>query len=476
MPNKVLFQYNNFLSRICQGMFGMIGLLMFILMLLASCSSDEGNATGSNSNPLPKPEPEPTTQRTVNVDSYGGTLNENLKSIVGTQDGGFVVLGYVQSNDGDVDNKETTDFDYWLLKFNSLSELQWQKSYGGSLNDRGNEIIQSTDGGFLLLGFSESADGDAASNAGSLDYWLVKTDADGNLQWQKSYGFKGRDEGISVIETQDGGYMLVGVLDVTASEGQGISSAKNHAGGDYWAVKLNGLGELQWSNYYGGTFTDTANAVIELEEGGFLIAGSSDSFDVDISSNRGTYDFWVVRISEIGELIWEKNYGGSEIDEPHAIVAAKDGNYLIVGDTRSSDQQVTNNKGAADVWAVTINLEGDLIWERTYGGSGFDAARSISKTNVEGFLITGSSRSADGDLQANQGQNDAWIIQIDDVGNLVWQESIGGSQIDVAYDVAQLQNGNVVVVGESASNDGDIVVNKGFTDALLITIREEVID
>ena len=406
----------------------------------------------------------------INATTYGGSLNDNAKSVVATADGGYAILGHTQSQDGDINDKQDTDFDFWLLKFDDQSTLQWTRSYGGSSNDRGNDLLQTSDGGYAIFGFSESADGDVSENGGSLDYWVAKTDASGAILWQKSLGFKGRDEGIALIQTKDSGFLLVGVIDVTASEGQGNTTARRHAGGDYWAIKLSSEGTLQWSRYFGGTFTDTAYDVVEIKEGGYLIVGSSDSSDVDITNNKGTYDFWVVRISETGELVWEKNYGGNEIDEAYGIAPADDGNYVLVGDTRSSDKDIASNHGGADIWVVKINVEGAIIWEKTFGGTGFDAGRAIAKSQTGGYILAGSSRSADGDVVENKGQNDAWILKIDDSGLLEWERSVGGSQIDLAHAVTELADGTVIVVGESASSNIDIDVNRGFTDLLTIRI------
>ncbi|NNE76023.1 MAG: hypothetical protein HKN31_03015 [Pricia sp.] len=414
---------------------------------------------------------QPNTSVLTVVATYGGSQNDNAKAVIATGDGGYAILGHTQSEDGDVTDKQGTDFDYWLLKFNGQGELQWNKSYGGSSNDRGNDLVQTSDGGYAILGYSESSDGDVSENAGDLDYWLARTDASGILMWQESFGFKGRDEGISLIKTKDTGFLLVGVLDVTASEAQGNTSAKKHAGGDYWAVRLAPDGSLIWSQYFGGTFTDTAYDVIETDEGGFIIVGSSDSVDVDISGNKGSYDFWVVAISGTGQLIWEKNFGGDEIDEAHSIVKSADGNYIIVGDTRSSNNDISFNHGAADVWVIKINPSGELLWEKAYGGTGFDAGRAIVSSQKGGFFGAGSSRSGDGEVSENLGQNDLWAYKINDSGSLLWEETIGGTQIDLGHSVAELDNGTVIIVGESASSDGDIPVNKGFTDILIVSIE-----
>ncbi|WP_245710079.1 hypothetical protein [Winogradskyella thalassocola] len=406
------------------------------------------------------------------IKTLGGTKNDSGQSVVATSDGGYAILGFTQSMNGDITDKNNESFDFWVLKFNAQNELQWQKTFGGSADERGSSIIQTQDGGYAILGFSFSNDGDVSNNHGSQDYWLVKLDTNGNLIWQKSFGFQGADSGISVIQTNDQGYLISGILDVTASGGEGNSSrsTQHHAGGDYWALKLDTSGAMEWSQYFGGNFTDTPHDVIQTEDNGFIIVGSSDSNDTDISSNIGTYDFWVVKIAATGNLVWEKSYGGTQIDEARAIAATNDGNYLIAGDTRSNDIDIAYNNGAADLWLIKISPEGNLLWEKTIGGSSFDVARSIIKSQDNGFILAGSSRSNDSDVATNKGQNDAWILNIDSNANLLWETTIGGSNIDFAYSVAQLNDGSIVGVGDSTSDDGDIIENKGFTDLLLIKI------
>ena len=244
-----------------------------------------------------------------------------------------------------------------------------------------------------------------------------------------------------------------------------------HAGGDYWVIKLNASGVKQWSNYYGGSFTDTAYDAIQTEDDGYIIIGSSDSDDVDITNNLGSYDFWILKISATGTLVWEKSFGGSEIDEAHAISQATDGNYLIVGDTRSNDLEISQNNGAADLWIVKITPEGTLLWEKTLGGSSFDVGRSISKTQDNGFLVSGSSRSSDGNLTSNKGQNDAWVVKINSSGNLEWQKTIGGSEVDFFYDAVELNDQTIIAVGDSNSSNEDIYENNGFSDLLILKLK-----
>lgn len=433
---------------------------LLIFATLLACSSDTGSETNNN--------PEPSSSTTVLT--LGGSKNDSGQSVIKTTDGGYAILGFTQSSDGDILNKPNESYDYWVLKYSSTHNLQWSKTYGGSGDDRGEKIIQTQDSGFAILGYSTSSDGHVTNNAGAQDYWLAKLDVNGNLLWQKSYGYIGADLGKSVLQTADGGYFITGVLDVTASEGAGNtkSTSSRHAGGDYWALKLDTQGAIEWSKYYGGSFTDTPFDAIQTADGGYIIVGSSDSDDVDIANNIGTYDFWVLKIANTGAIIWEANFGGTQIDEARSIVNTEDGNFLIIGDTRSNDVQISNNLGAADLWLIKITPQGALIWEQTLGGSNFDAGRSISKGQNNSFILSGNSRSANGNLTTNKGQNDGWILIVDSNGEIIKQKSVGGSEIDYFSSAIELDDKTLIAVGESSSTDGDISVNKGFSDLLIV--------
>ena len=430
------------------------------LCVLLSCESDNVVATNiTNQN-----------AEIEKIFTLGGTKNESGQSVVNTPDGGYAVLGYTQSMDLDVFNKTNNSYDYWLIKFDEFGNQEWQKVYGGSDDDRGREIIVTNDGGYAIIGSSKSQDGDVSSNSGFNDFWVLKISNSGNLIWEKSFGYSGSDNGFSIIQTHDNGYLISGVIDVTSSDGQGNNrlSLNRHAGGDYWVIKINSAGILQWSRYFGGTFTDTSYALSETQTGNFIIVGSSDSDDIDINNNKGTYDFWVLKISSSGDLIWEKSFGGSEIDEARDITITENGDFLIVGDSRSVDTDVLYNNGAADIWIIKINSDGELIWERTYGGTSFDGVQSIQKTMNNDYIVAGNSRSSDVNLENNNGQNDAWFFKIDSQGVLKWQNSVGGSDIDLLMDIVELENGTIIAVGNSNSNDLDIAENKGFSDLLII--------
>ena len=430
-----------------------------LIFLFIHCSKDEETENpATNSNKIEF------------IKTFGGSKNDVLQSVVKTSDGGYATLGYTQSNDGDINNKNNEDFDFWLMKFAADDTLLWSKTYGGTNDDRGTDIITTNDGGFALLGYCKSADGDVTLNAGAQDFWILKISNTGAILWQKTFGYAGADTGTTLLQTKDNGFLVTGVLDVSASNGQGNSKSAKHAGGDIWTLKLASNGSLEWSKYFGGSFTDIPFGVVETSDNEYIIAASSDSRDFDISNNKGSYDFWILKVASDGILVWEKSFGGSEIDEPRAISATNDGNFMIVGDTRSSDKDISNNNGGADLWMLKISTNGILIWEKTIGATSFDVARSISKTDDHGFVIAGNSRSSDAGF-TNQGQNDAWILKIDINGNVVWKKFIGGSENDLLFDVVQLNNQSIIAIGESTSANGDIIENKGFSDALIIKIK-----
>ena len=442
--------------------------LLILTLLISSCKKDDAVIIEE-----PNTSTFETTGALESVLVFGGSLNESAETVIKTSDGGYAVLGFTQSTDGDITDKTDSSYDVWLLRFDQDNNLLWNKTYGGTNDEKGHDLIQTEDGGFAVIGYTFSNDGDVDNNAGQQDFWLFKTDAQGNLQWEKTYGYSGLDYGLSIKPANDNGFILSGVLDVTSSGGEGNTRQQQtlHAGGDYWVLKVDQTGNLIWSKYFGGLFTDTAYDVIPTNDNGFIIIGSSDSEDTDISNNIGSYDFWAVKVDNQGVLQWEQNYGGTQIDEAYKIIKTNNNNYLIVGDTRSEDEDISNTFGAADVWAITISEDGNLINQNSYGGENFDVSRSVISDSENGFLICGSSRSGTGQHTQNNGQNDIWVLKTNATGHLKWQTSIGGSNVDFAYGITQLNNNKIITVGETSSDDFDIPENKGFTDLIIVTLN-----
>ncbi|NQX76411.1 hypothetical protein [Gilvibacter sp.] len=410
--------------------------------------------------------------------TYGGSGDDIANAVVTTTDGGFAVLGYTQSNDGDITDKTATDSDYWVLKLDANGAIIWSRTYGGSSDDRGADIIETTDGGFAVAGFSRSSDGDATENAGFQDYWIVKLSASGDVQWQQSYGFAGSDQASSVIQTTDGGYFVSGFLDITASGGAGNdgfasapSAAPKHGVGEFWGMRLDANGQLIWRRFFGGTNNDRSYQVLQTQDGGFLMTGASESDDFDVTNPKGSYDYWAVKINDSGDLVWEKSFGGSEIDIAYGLVESAPGTYVMVGDSRSADGDVSSPKGNADLWAVAFDSSGNFLWEESYGGSLFESARAVNQMGTGELIMAGTTRSSDGQVGINQGQNDAWVIMTTASGSLVWQDSRGGSGVELFNDCAPIGANALIVVGDTDSSDGDISLNKGGKDALIVKYK-----
>lgn len=462
-------------------------LLLYTLsiFLFLSCGNDDELDTPDDNPEVISPQPDDDDNTTPNftiafLEVYGGSQDDTFHDVIATTDGGYAALGYSQSVDGDItDNTEQVNM-YWLVKTNSAGAIQWSKTYGGSDDDRGEHLIQTADGGFLLAGSSTSSDGDISQNAGFYDHWIVKLDAAGNLQWERSYGFPGSDQLFSVIQTSDGGYFTGGFLDVSASGGDGndgftdsssstSTKAAEHGVGEFWGHKLDANGNLVWRRYFGGTNNDRVYQVIEAQDQGFLMVGASESNDFDVTDSRGSYDFWAVRVNPQGDLLWEQSYGGSEIDIAYAATTTPDGGYLLAGDTRSSDLDVTNALGNADVWLVKIDDQGNMQWQKTLGGTNFETTRAIIPYNG-GYALTGASRSLDGDLTSNNGQNDFWVLTTDASGNIVKQQSFGGNSQDFGYGIATSQNA-LIVTGDTQSTDGAIIASQGGLDAVILKLQ-----
>ena len=416
-----------------------------------------------------------SVQQLAWVQNFGGSGDDTPRSIIQTSDGGFAVLGFTNSTDGDLTNKSLNVNDYWLLKLDAEGNMQWQKTYGGSGDDRGQKIIQTSNGGYAITGFAQSADGDGSNNEGFHDNWVLRLDASGNILWEKSFGFSGHDHSYDIVETPDGGLFFSGFLDITSSNGEGgtsiFSGLTRHGVGEFWGTRLDADGNIMWRKFFGGTNNDRSFGVINAYDGGFILVGASESNDFDISNSKGSYDFWVVKVDKNGNFEWDRSFGGTGIDQAQDIAKTADGNYVLVGNTFSADTQVSQNYGESDIWLVKMSDTGEFIWQQNYGGSGFDDAHSVSLTANGGFIIAGNSRSADKDISENQGENDFWMLTTDENGQILKEFSIGGTNLDFAYDAIESNDGSILLVGETASSNFPIINHKGGADLVIAKVN-----
>jgi len=334
----------------------------------------------------------------------------------------------------------------------SIPSIEWQKSFGGTAPEIAKSIVQTPDGGYITAGFSKSSNGNATMNHGDNDFWVVKMNATGTLEWQKSLGGSGDDQANSIRTTSDGGYIIVG--STTSTDGDIILN-KGYA--DYWIVKLNAQGNVEWQKTYGGTLQDIATSVRQTTDGGYVVTGSSNSSDGDVTGNHGPYfyDYWVIKLDSSGNLQWQKALGGSSNEMAYEIQQTSDGNYVIAGETSSSNSGNISSiaLGVKDSWIVKLGTTGNIIWEKRFGGIGSNITYSIAQTSDSGYIVSGTTTSNIGNSTYN-GQGDFWIMKLDAAGNLQWQNAMGSLTYDQSYSVIQTPDGNYVAAGYISSNTG----------------------
>ncbi len=347
---------------------------------------------------------------------YGGSSSDNLMNIQQTADGGFIAVGNTSSNDSQVSGNHGMS-DVWVLKISDTGLLQWQKCLGGSGMDKCNYVQQTADGGYILTGGSNSSNGDVTVNHGGFDVWLVKLSATGGLQWQKSYGGSNDDNGAAVVQTADGGYLV----SANAGSNDGDVTYTHGGNNDYWVIKVNDTGRIQWQKTYGGSSDDNVTdetgpgALQRTTDGGYVLAGWSNSTNGDVTGNHGSYDYWVVKISDTGRLEWQKSLGGTGDDEATAIVQSADGGYAVGGLTISNDGDVSGNHGNYDYWVVKISDTGHLQWQICMGGANYvpdDCINSLIAATGGGYIVAGFTNSTNFDVTDNHGDYDAWVVKL----------------------------------------------------------------
>ena len=389
--------------------------------------------------------------------TYGGSSSDILYSTITTSDGGYLLGGGTSSNDGDIQSGNHGSSDFWGVKIDSEGTIEWEQTYGGSDSESIRSTTSTPDGGYLLGGYSNSNDGDIQSgNHGSSDFWVVKIDSVGTIEWEQTYGGSLFEGVYSIITTPDGGYLLGG----NSNSNDGDIQSGNHGSSDFWVVKIDSVGTIEWEQTYGGSESEYIKSTNLTNDGGYLLGGWSQSTDGDIQSgNHGLYDYWVVKINSEGTIEWEQTYGGSDMDYLTTTIPTSDGGYLLGGWSQSTDGDIqSGNHGGRDFWVVKIDSEGTIEWEQTYGGSSEEILNSNLPTLDGGYLFGGSTLSNDGDIQSgNQGgDGDFWVVKIDSEGTIEWEQTYGGSESEYIKSTNLTNDGGYLLGGTTTSNDGDI--------------------
>lgn len=397
--------------------------------------------------------------------TIGAGVDDNLRSVHQTADGGYILGGFSNS-DIYADKTENSQGgnDYWVVKVNGVGNIQWQNTIGGNNDDILNSIQQTTDGGYILGGYSNSnISGDKTENSqGGHDYWVVKLDATGNIQWQNTIGGDNEDILIALQQTSDGGYILGGHSNSNLS---GDKTENSQGDYDYWVIKLDATGNIQWQNTIGGNIWDYFSAIQQTTDGGYILGGYSYSgISGDKTEPSQSYDYWVIKLDATGNILWQNTIGGNADDIMTAVQQTTDGGYILGGYSVSiiSGDKTENCQGDYDYWVVKLDATGNIQWQNTIGGSSEDDLYSLQQTADGGYILGGYSNSTlSGDKTENsQGYYDYWVVKLDATGNIQWQNTIGGNNFDQLYSIQQTSDGGYIMGGHSYSNiSGDKTEN-----------------
>jgi len=361
--------------------------------------------TSLPSDAIPTISPSPHFCKTIR-----GPENEWGNSLIQTSDGGYAIAGTTTSFGAGLS-------DAYLVKLDANGNLQWTKTIGGKEFEDGYSLIQTADGGYAIAGQTNSF------GAGGYDVYVVKLDANGNLQWTKTIGGKKDDVGLmSLIQTADGGYAIAGA---TNSFGAG--------NGNVYVVKLDANGNLQWTKTVGGPGDEIGFSLIQTSDGGYAIAGSTFSF------GAGDEDVYVVKLDANGNLQWTKTIGGPKREWGSSLIQTADGGYAIAGTTTSF------GAGGEDVYVVKLDASGNLQWTKTIGGKKEDAGISLIQTSDGGYAIAGYTKSF------GAGGEDVYVVKLDADGKLQWTKTIGGENDDRGFSLIQTSDDGYAIAGSTQS-------------------------
>ena len=318
--------------------------------------------------------------------------------------------GYIIT--GEISSSENGSSDIWLIKTDSEGQEEWNQTFDGNDRDYGKSVKQTVDGGYIIIG--------STGSDYYYDVWLIKTDPKGTEEWNQTFGGDNKDYGNSVQQTIDGGYIITGEI---SSSGNGSS--------DVLLIKTDQKGQEEWIQTFGGSDYDTGNSIEQTYDGGYIITGSTRSY------GNGSSDVLLIKTDQQGQEEWIQTFGGGYIDIGNSIKQTSDNGYIITGYTQSY------GNGSRDVWLIKTNSQGNEEWNQTFGGSYIDIGNSIQQTIDGGYIITGS--------RGTDYYSDLWLIKTDYQGNEEWNQTFGGNDYDFGNSVQQTTDDGYIIIGHTKS-------------------------
>jgi len=369
------------------------------------------------------------------IKTFGGLKDDDGHTVHQTFDGGYIITGITKP-------VNAMDYDLWLIKTNGNGDILWTKTYGGSNVDEGIDVKQTTDNGFIITGRTSSF------GAGNSDVWLIKTNSNGDSLWSKTFGGVNNEYGNSVIQTADNGYVIIGSTESFGAGGSdfwmiktnnvgdsiwsktyggnyhdiafggeqtsddgfvltGYTQPAGFSNADVWLIKTDHLGEIEWSQTYGGNLAELATSVQQTYDEGYIITGYTMSY------GAGSMDLWLIKTDMYGDTIWTKTFGGASNDQGTCVIETAESDFIVCRFNFSLSPD-----GDPDLWLIKTDISGDTLWTRTYGGSGSEVGHFIEETFDGGLIVSGWTSSY------GAGQKDIWLLHLDEDGQVGIDETM----------------------------------------------------
>lgn len=430
--------------------------------------------------------------------SYGGKHAEYLYDAIATPDYGFILAGSsISDKNGNKEEKNKGDLDYWLWKMDEHGNMDWQKSFGGNKVDLLQSIAITHDGGFILGGTSSSDKGIDKKdfNKGLEDFWVIKLNAKGQELWQKTIGGSGMERLLSIAPSKDGGYILGGTSssdksDKNAEGTEDLYGKTEDSRGnmDYWVVKLDKDGKIIWQKTIGGLYADELKSIQQTTDGGYILGGYSNSpiSGDKTEANFGMGDYWIVKLDEEGTITWQRTFGGDKDDNLFTLSQTKDGGYILGGNSNSSatHSKTKSNKEGTDFWVIKLDEKGTIDWQETYHYGKTDILTSIVENPDGTFLIGGYAQSeAQAKSQKSkikslpsdkEGINDYIALKINAEGEEIWTQTVGSKGDEVMKKLLETRDGGYLLAGTSNGKvSRDKNSTKGGDDFWVVKLRDK---